>query len=146
MSSFEPGEGACEVYPGEEIAGGFLVARCDASELFDVIEEAFDQIAFGIECEVACALNFAVGLRRNHHGDGALFKAGDQAACVIALVAKKRAGLDLRGQGFGFGDVVDLAASEAQRERIAQSIDNHMDFGREPAARTPDGLVRAVFF
>lgn len=146
MSSFEPSEGAGEVYAGEEIARGFLIARCDASELFDVIEEAFDQIAFGIEREVACSSNFAVGLGRNHRGDGARFEAGDQAVRVIAFVAKKCAGLDLGGQGFGLGDVVDLAAGEAQRDRIAEGIDDHVDFGRETAARAPDGLVAAVFF
>ena len=146
MSSFEPSEGAGEVYPGEEIARRFLVARCDASELFDVIEEAFDQIAFGIEREIAGSLDLAVGLGRNHHGDRARFEAGDEVIGVIAFVAEKGSGLDLGGQCFGLGDVVGLAAGEAQREGIAESVDDHMDFGREAAARPPDGLVGAVFF
>jgi len=38
---------------GEEIARGFFVAGRDAAELFDEIEEALDEIAFGVEGEVA---------------------------------------------------------------------------------------------
>ena len=136
--------------PSEEIACGFLVARGDASELFDVIEEAPNQIALGIECEVAVALDLAVRLRRNDNFDRAGFEAGDEAVGVIAFVAEKCTGLDLGGQGFGLRDVKDLSASEAQREGIAASIDDHVDFGREGEpkanARAPDGLVAAVFF
>ena len=33
----------------EEVSGGFFVACCDAPKVFDVIEEAFDEIALGIK-------------------------------------------------------------------------------------------------
>ena len=33
-----------------------------------------------------------------------------------------------RGQRFGLSDVVDLAARQTERERISQSVDDHMDF------------------
>jgi len=49
---------------GEEVAGGFFIARCDASELFESIEETLDEIAFGVEGEVALAADLAVGLGR----------------------------------------------------------------------------------
>ena len=131
---------------GEEISCGLLVACGDTSELLDEIEETLDEIALGIEREVAVALDLAVRLRRNDNFDRAGFEAGDEAVGVIALVAQKGFGLDLSGQGFGLRDVMDLAAGEAQREGIAESIDDHVDFGREAAARAPDGLVEAVFF
>ncbi len=34
---------------GEKISRGFFVASCDASELFDHVEETLDEIAFGVE-------------------------------------------------------------------------------------------------
>ena len=40
---------------GEEIACGFFVAGRDASELFDELKETLDEIAFGVEGEVAIA-------------------------------------------------------------------------------------------
>lgn len=44
----------------EEIARGLFVARGDAPELFDKIEEAFDQIALGVEREIAIAFDRAI--------------------------------------------------------------------------------------
>ena len=44
----------------EKVSGGFLVARCDSPEVFDQIEEALNEIAFGIEREVAMAFGLAV--------------------------------------------------------------------------------------
>ena len=43
----------------EEIAGGFFVAGGDAAELFDKVEEAFDEVAFGVERKVAVARDLA---------------------------------------------------------------------------------------
>ncbi len=31
---------------GEKVASGFFIARGDASKLFDILEETFDQVAF----------------------------------------------------------------------------------------------------
>ena len=131
---------------GQKVPGGFLVARGDTSELFDVIEETLDQIALGVEREVALALDLAVGLWRNDHFDRAYLKAGNEAIGVIAFVAEKGSRIDLGGQRFGLGNIVGLPAREAQREGIAESVDDHVDFGREAAARPPDGLVATVFF
>jgi hypothetical protein len=77
----------------EEVSGSFFVARCDASKLLDVIEETLDQIAFSVEREVAFALNFAIGLGRDHDGDAAPFQALDETVGVIAFVGKQRAWL-----------------------------------------------------
>jgi hypothetical protein len=45
----------------------------------------------------------------------------------------------------GLGDVVDLAAGEAERQRIAESVDDHMDLGGQAAARAAYGLVEPPF-
>ena len=60
MSSFKPRQCADEMDTCEEVSGGFFVARCNTPEVFDVIEEALDEITFGIERIVAFALNLAV--------------------------------------------------------------------------------------
>jgi hypothetical protein len=43
------------------------------------------------------------------------------------------------------GDVVDLAAGEAERQRVAESIDDHMDLGSWATARAAYGLVEPPF-
>ena len=130
---------------GEEIAGGFFVACCDASELFDELKETLDEVAFGVEGEVAIASDFAVRFWRDDRLDGSRFEALDEGVGVIALVAEEGFGLRFSRQGFSLGDVVGLAAGEAERQRVAEGVDDHMDLGGQAAARAAYGLVDTPF-
>ena len=64
---------------------------------------------------------------------------------VITLVAEQGFWLDKRQQRLGLCNVVNLAAREAERQRITKGIDDYVDFRREPAARAADGLIEAPF-
>ena len=130
---------------GEVIARGFFVAGRDASELFDELEETLDEVAFGVEDEVAIASDLAVRFWRDDRLDGAHFEALDEGAGVVALVAEEGFGRHLSREGFSLGDVVDLAAGEAERQRVAQGVDDHMDLGGQAAARAAYGLVETPF-
>ena len=128
---------------GEEIARGFFVAGCDASELFDELKETLDEVAFGVEGEVAIARDLAIRFWRDDRLDGAHFEALNKAVGVVAFVAEEGFGLHFSREGLG--DVVDLAAGEAERQRVAESVDDHMDLGGQAAARAAYGLVEAPF-
>lgn len=52
MSSIEPNNSGGEVDGGEEISGGFVVARGDGPELFEFAEEVLDQVTRLIEFRV----------------------------------------------------------------------------------------------
>ena len=45
---------------GEEISRSFFVAGGNASELFDELKETLDEVAFGVEGEVAIAFDLAI--------------------------------------------------------------------------------------
>ena len=77
---------------GEEIARGFFVAGRDASELFDELKETLDQVALGVEGEVAIASDLAVRLWRDDRLDGPAFEALDEAVGVVAFVAERASG------------------------------------------------------
>ena len=145
MSSFEPSEGASEMDSCEEVSSGFFVAGCDGSELFESIEETLDEVAFGVEGEVAIASDLAVRFWRDDRLDGSHFEALDEGVGVVALVAKEGFGLGFSREGFSLGDIVDLAAGEAERQRVAQGVDDHMDLGGRAAARAAYGLVDPPF-
>ena len=130
---------------GEEIARSFFVAGGDASELFDELKETLDQIAFGVEGEVAIAFDLAVRLWRDDRLDGSHFEALDEGVGVITLVAEEGFGLHFSREGFSLGDVVDLSARQAERQRVAQGVDDHMDLGGRAAARATYGLVDPPF-
>ena len=51
--------------------------------------------------------------------------------------------MDLCGQRFSLGDVVNLTFGQSERERVSQRIDDHMDFRGQAAARAAYGLVDA---
>jgi len=131
---------------GAEISGSFFIACGDASELFDKLEETLDQIALAIERVIALAFGFAIRLGRNDRPYLAHFEAGDESVGVIAFVREDRLGFYLGQKCFGLGDVMDLATGEAQRQRIAQGVDDDVNFGRQAAARPPYGLVETPFF
>ena len=64
---------------------------------------------------------------------------------VVALVAEESFGLRFSREGFSLGDIVDLASGEAERQRVAQGVDDHMDLGGRAAARAAYGLVDTPF-
>ena len=128
---------------GEEIARGFFVAGRDASELFDELKETLDEVAFGVEGEVAIARDLAIRFWRDDRLDGSDFEALNKAGGVVAFVAEEGFGLHFSREGLG--DVVDLAAGEAERQRVAESVDDHMDLGGRAAARAAYGLVDTPF-
>ena len=129
----------------EEVAGGLFVTGCNAPEVFDGIEEAFNEIAFGIECEVAFAFDLAVCLWWNDWPDRAHPKASDEAVGIVSLVGDEGLRLDLSRQRFGLCDVADLTACQADRQRIPQGIDDGMNLRRKTTTRTAYGLVAAPF-
>jgi len=97
----------------EKVAGGLFVAGGDASKLFDILEETFDQVAFGIWGVVAIAFDFAIGLGRNDRFDLSTLEAGDEAIRVVAFVSEDRIWRDVGDKRLGLGDVVSLSTGEA---------------------------------
>ena len=90
------------------------------------------------DCQESCVRDHSDAddrLNRAH------FEVFDEGAGVITLVAEEGLGLHFSRECFGLGDVVDLAAGEAERQRIAQGVDDHMDLGGRAAARAAYGLV-----
>lgn len=129
----------------EEIPRGVLVSGGDGSELFESIEETLDEVTFGLEAEVASAGGFAVDLGRDHGFDAAHGQSIDEAVGVIALVGDEGLRFDFGQQRDGLGDGVDLSAGQADRQRIAERINDRVDLGRQSAPRSPDRFFAAVF-
>ena len=109
------------------------------------MKETLDEVALGVEGEVAIASDLAVRLWRHDRLDGSGFEALDKGVGVVALVAEEGFGLRFGRQGFSLGDVVDLAAGEAERKRVAESVDDGVDLGGRAAARAAYGLVKRPF-
>ena len=60
MSSFEPCEYTSEMDSSKKVASGFVVACCNAPEVFDGVKESLDEIALCIKRKVAVSFDLAI--------------------------------------------------------------------------------------
>src|SRR5439155_12820990 len=105
----------------------------DCSKVLEFIEEALDEVAFAVEREVAGTRDLAGGLWRDHRSDSPLVQAVDERISVEGLVADQGIGIDGFDQRRRASQIVGLPRREYQFDRIAQGIDEGMDFGGQSA-------------
>jgi hypothetical protein len=130
---------------GEEIPCEFVIARGDGSKVLEFIEEALDKVTLAIEREIASARELSVGLRRDHRGDSAPVERVDQRIGIISLISEQGAWIGGLDQRLRASQIMDLPGRERHIDRIAERIDQDMNFGRQSAAGSADRLL-AVFF
>ena len=130
---------------GEENLGELVVTRGDGPEMLELVEKTLNEIAFAVEGEVARARGFSVGFGWDDRDDRSIVEGGDEGVGVEGLVGDQSAGRDGFDQRFGASEIVILAGAEPHLDRIAKSVDERVNLGRQSAAGSADGL-RAVFF
>ncbi len=123
------------------------MAGRDASEVLELVEEAFDEIALAVEIMGCGALLPAIPLGRDvgaramvgnafEDGAGVAVAVGDGVPGRLKAVKEGRHGSLVRG----------LARGDHEAARPAKAVDDDMDFGAQPASRASDGVVRTPFF
>src|SRR3954466_7085922 len=107
-------------------------ACCEAPEVFELVEAAFDPIAVFVEVGVVRDRDLA--RRDRDYGEHAGI--GDELTkmvAVVGFVSNYGAAVDALKQRRGGDDVVDLSAEEAEAQRPTKRIGKHMDFAGQPA-------------
>ena len=100
-----------------------------------------------IKLSVVVARRRPVGSRRDHRGLArGRQRLKDARIGVERLVCDQRIGLHRGQQVVGPLQVVRLAAGQEEVDRVAQRVDQGVDFGAQSAARAPDRLVLTSFF
>ena len=145
MSSVEEDGGAGELDAGEENLGELVVTRGDGAEMFELVEEPLDEIAFAVEGEVALARGFSVGFGWDDWDDRSSVEGADEGVGVEGLVGDQSAGIDGFDERLSASQIVILARAEHHLDEIAEGVDERMNLGGQSAAGSADGL-RAVFF
>lgn len=147
MSSIEPNECTCELNGGKEITFGFVVAGCNGAELLKSGEEILDQMTSFKEVSIIFTTDLAIGLGRNDcdlAGYGERHK--DPFIGVECLVGDEYTGLHGWQKVIGSDKIMRFAAGQEEADRIAQGIDQGVDFRAQSSARSADRLVFAGFF
>jgi hypothetical protein len=145
VCSVEQRDGGDKLECGEEVAGELVVAGCDGPEVFELVKEALDEVAFAVEGEVALSRGDAIGLGRDDRSDAARLQGQDQGVGVIGLVGQEGSRTDPGQQRLGLAKIGGLAGGQGDADRIAQGVDDNVDLGGQSASGAADGLV-AVFF
>ena len=130
---------------GKKISSEFIIPRGDGSIVLDFVEKPLDEVALAIEREITITLHLAVCLWGDHWKDCPLIERADQRIGVVSFVADDRARVGVFEQRLRAGQVMVLSWRQHQVDRIAQGVDERVDFGGQSSARFADGL-RAVFF
>src|SRR3954463_14236710 len=116
-------------------------ACCEAPEVFELVEAAFDPIAVFVEVGVVRDRDLA---RRDRWDDGEHAGIGDELAkmvAVVGFVSNYGATVDALKQRRGGDDVVDLSAGENEAQRPTKCIGKHMDFAGQSSSGSPQSLV-----
>src|ERR1019366_6213072 len=61
-----------QLHSGEKISGEFVITCGDGTEVFELIEDRFDKVAFAVDRKIARSRGLAVGFRRDHRSDSPL--------------------------------------------------------------------------
>ena len=118
-----------------------VITRCDASEVFDAAEHAFDGVAIAVETGREAILPATIDLGRDVGRSSLALDFAADGVTVVSLVAVQDFGrADAIEQIIGGDAVRDLAAGQQERDRAAEAIGQRVDFRRPPAARTADRL------
>lgn len=141
MSSVECNERGGELNGSEKSVCAFVVSRCNGSELFEMIEETLDEIAFAIKREVCWPWPDTIGFWWNHRVDMTFFEMVDQRVGVVGFVRKEGLGINLFQKRLGLRKVRCLAGRQGDRHRIAERIDDHMYLRRQSSSGSTDRLA-----
>ena len=132
---------------GEEISRGFVVAGGDSAELLELAVEVFDEMACFVHFAIEITRSLAVALWRNDERlAGREQRLDDARVGIKSFVCQQCVGLHLRQQRVRALQIMGLAWGKEKAERIAERIDQGVDFGAQSALAAPDRLVFAVFF
>jgi len=117
-------------------------ACCEAPEVFELVEAAFDPIAVFVEVGVVRDRDLA---RRERWDDGEHAGIGDELAKVVAVVGFVSKQPDDTACGcnqcWGHDDIVGVAGAQEQHPWPPLGIGQGVDFGCPSTARAADGLL-----
>ncbi len=141
LQSSRPKYDTDEIYHSREAFIGFLVARGDAPERFDLAEEILDQVAPFVLLVVVFAVPQRPVAQRDDSLNPSFSQTLAQSMGVKRLVANE--GL-ARNSGHklvdGF-DVMTLTRQQDETHHVSQSINQRRNLARQTTARAPDRLI-----
>lgn len=114
-----------------EVGEELVVLGCDASELLELVEEAFDAIALLVEGAVIAVLVSA--LRHGRDDRDGIEDGIVQSVGIVGTVGQHMVGLQAVDQGLGLADVAALSGRADKTHSVAERFDGGMELGGQAA-------------
>ena len=117
----------------EVAVGGFVVAGCEATGVFEFVEAPLDHVTQGVDGGIDRQLDKPVALGGDHCDATAPFHIFANEVSIIALVGEQYLGcrpVGIHDRQIAL-EVRDFAAGQGEGYGEAQRIDAEMDFGRK---------------
>ena len=127
-ATFECGD---EIEEASIVSGELVVAGGDAAEVFDLAEEAFDQIAVLVDCGVEAAPLGGCDSTRNDGFRSCCCDGVHSAMAVIALVGQNMPRPQAIKQSLDLRDVIAFPTCQNEANGIAKRIGGGMNLGTQ---------------
>ena len=135
---------------GEEGLAQFVIARRDASEMFQLVEKALDAIAPSVAVLVVVGLLAARAHRRNDCFNTVERQAFADAIGIVTFVEGRRlqdvVGIKTVIKNFKLPTIVRFPWGQVERNATVFVDRRRVDFRRETSARSSQSLIAPVFF
>lgn len=131
---------------GEEVGCGLEVSCGDASEVFEAVEEALDQVAVAIEVAIDGADDTNVALAGDVGGGPGGFDGLGYGTAEVAAIGDDITAQGERSNQFWRGGLVrGLAWGEHEADRQAAAVDDSVDLAGQSPTGATDGVIRTPF-
>ncbi len=114
---------------------------CDAPEVFELVEAAFDGVADFVGLEVVWDGLVSSWVTRYDRFRADVRNQRAQGVRIISFVSQDPAGRQSFEQGRCERRVTTLTGREDEAQGSAKSVDGHMDLGCQSSSGTPQSLV-----
>ena len=130
----------------EEVRCGLEVARSDAPEVLQAVEEAFDEVSVAIEFAIDGADDANVALTWDVSGGAGGFDCFGHGAAELAAIGDDIAAEPERLNQFWRGRLVGrLAGGEDETDRQATAVDHRVDLAGQSPTGATNGVIRGPF-
>ncbi len=125
---------------GFEARVGLVISCCNPSELLDLGEIVFDQMAPSVHVDIVRYGLFAIGLRRDDGHRSSFIELGADGVGVEGFVGDQGVDDGAVEERVDADAVVTLAGQQHEFGEVAERIDQRQDLGGQAAARLADRL------
>lgn len=115
--------------------------------MLDLAYETFNQMAFTIPPDIISIGRFCIPVRWDHRLSPSCHDFISKVCCIVAAIRNHKLKGQISNQLVSLENIVALPCSQADTQRVAQSVRGEVDFGTEPTSTTPQRLLSlsAVF-